>query len=715
MSDASVRPVEKPSRRGGRGPRRLEDPVQFLPGVGPRRGEAIARLGVRTVGDLLLYFPFRHERHEQRLIINLEPGIVATIVGQITARRGGESGFARGRGPAQAVRATITDNTGRCSVIWFNAPYVRDRIQPGAIVRLTGKVGEFGGLPQLVNPKVDLLDESAAPADESAPARLEPVYPASAELSSAAIAKLIRANLSALLPLVEEWLPESLRSRRRLGPRRESIEHMHRPTIEADVQAARRRLAYDELLALQLAVQVSRQRRASRHEARALPLTEMIDDRIRRRLPFALTAGQAAAVREIAADLGRDRPMNRLLQGDVGCGKTVVAIYATMIAVANRAQVAIMAPTELLAEQLHQHVERYLAGSRVRRALLIGGLPQRERREVLARIADGSLDVVVGTQALLEPDVAFERLGLVIVDEQHRFGVRQRALMRRKGPDPHTLVMSATPIPRTLAMTVFGDLDVTTIRGLPPGRTPITTRVVVPRQLDAVWQFVRSRIRAGEQVYVVYPIVEDSETLPLRAATSEFRRLAGGVFAGLPIGLLHGRMKPEEKDAVMADFAAGRTSVLVATTVIEVGIDVPNATVIVIQHANRYGLSQLHQLRGRVGRGARPGLCLLLADSEAEAQNARLSVLVQTTDGFKIAEEDLRLRGPGELLGTRQHGLPELRAADLVNDLDLLRQAQEDAAAMLRQDPELRDPCVAAIRRELAARYSDRMGLAGTA
>ncbi len=700
----------------------MDDPIRFAAGVGPRRAALFEAIGVRTLADLVEYFPFRHERRHLRTIEDLELGQIATVVGRISSlrvrglsRRSSSRTDAPNRGISRgpAVQATLIDNTGRCPVIWFNARWLADRLEPGATVRLTGKVSEFDGRPQLVNPRLEFLREDTSPPPRDAPSCLDPVYRAVAGLPAPAIARTVRANLDRVLPHVADWYPDDYRTARRLASRAAALRAMHLPRHEDDLAAARRRLAYDELLLLQLAVQSARRRRQTAHAA-SLPLTPEIDRRIRRRLPFRLTPGQDRAVEQIAADLAGDRPMNRLLQGDVGCGKTLVAVHAALVAIANRAQVALMAPTEILAEQLFRSFDRFLTGSRVRRDFLIGGLSATRRRELRARIAAGELDLVVGTQALVERDVEFARLGLVIVDEQHRFGVRQRATIRCKGPDPHYLVMTATPIPRTLAMTVFGDLDVSTIDGLPPGRCPIRTRIVLPEETDRAWAFVRSRIATGERAFVVYPLVDESETLPLRAASREHERLSRDTFAGLPVGLLHGRMKTDEKQRVMSDFAAGRTVVLVATTVVEVGIDVPQATVMVVQHAERYGLSQLHQLRGRVGRGRRAGYCLLMAGSRAAADNARLSVLASTTDGFRIAEEDLRLRGPGEFLGTRQHGLPELRVADLLADGPILRAAKQDAATLLRDDPTLSHPGYEALRRTLLARYAEALNLAAT-
>ncbi|MFO0974352.1 MAG: ATP-dependent DNA helicase RecG [Phycisphaerae bacterium] len=701
MSAARAAP---PARRAATG----HDAVQYLTGVGPRRAAAMAELGIHTVDDLLEYFPFRHAVYQPTHIGHLEPGQSACVVGQISAVR------ARGFGAGPSLVATIQDNTGRCRAAWFNAPYLADRLARGAYVRLLGDVSDYDRAAQLINPRVELLSDEPEPLRESSPPVIEPVYHATQQLASGLFARLIGEQLAANPPTLPEWHPESFLVEHGWPTRSAALIELHRPASLARLEAARQRVAFDELFVLQVVVQLVRRWRRRAASARPLAVSELIDGRIRARLPFALTAGQDHAVREIAADLARPRPMHRLIQGDVGSGKTLVAVYAALAAIARRAQVAVMAPTEVLARQLFRNFDRYLAGSRVRRGLLVGSSPPRERRALVSHAAHGLLDLLVGTHALIEGDVKFARLGLVIIDEQHRFGVAQRAAVRRKGPRPHTLLMTATPIPRSLAMTVLGDLDVTTIRGLPPGRKPIDTAVVPPARLPAAWARARSHLANGERAYIVYPLVEESDALPLRAATAEFRALAAGPLAGFPVGLLHGRMKSDEQQRVLADFAAGRVVALVCTTVIEVGVDVPEATLMIVQHAERFGLSQLHQLRGRVGRGDRPGVCLLLTSRAADADNARLAVLAGERDGFRIAEEDLRLRGPGELLGTRQHGLPELRVANLLTDAPLLELARDKAGAILREDPGLDRPQNRALKSFIARRYGARLEFAAT-
>ncbi|HEY3246607.1 MAG TPA: ATP-dependent DNA helicase RecG, partial [Phycisphaerae bacterium] len=524
-----------------------------------------------------------------------------------------------------------------------------------------------------------------------------------------------------------------------------AIQRYHRPTQADDVQIARRRLAYDEFLILQLAVQLRRQFRKQHASAPAIIVTPEIDRRIRARLPFQLTPGQNQVVAAITSDLARTQPMNRLLQADVGAGKTAVAVYAALATVANRRQVAIMAPTEILAEQHRAKFGAYLEGSRVRVGYLVGGQSKAARQHTLRSVAAGEIDVLIGTHALLETGVRFAACGLVVVDEQHKFGVFQRSAILNKpaAQQAHYLVLTATPIPRTLALTLFGDLDVSVIPDGPPGRQPITTRVVQAEEIAPVWDFVRQRLAAGEQAYVVYPLVDESDRLPLQAATREYEHLKHAVFADFGVDLLHGRMSTAEKTAVMNRFRTGASRVLVATTVIEVGVDVPAATIMVVQHAERYGLSQLHQLRGRIGRGARKSYCILVdhgsqisdfrsqipelnrhardqseiarrkSETDSRRGLARLEIMARTADGFQIAEEDLRLRGPGEVVGARQHGLPTLKVADLLSDLELLDWARADAARIVEADGRLSQPRFAALRAQVIARHGETAALTG--
>jgi len=685
----------------------LDSPVQYLSGVGPSRAALLANLGIHTVGDLALHLPFRYEREPEACSVGeLVLGEVCTVIGGVMSVRS-HGGFRR-----PSIVAKVVDATGQCTARWFNAAWVRNQIAPGDTIRISGTVGDYRGRPQFVNPTLQVIGDED---DETVAARqrLLPVYRATEGLTSVQIARLLERTLPAVVDQVAEWFDDAHRQKRALPVRRTALQRAHQPIHLQDATVARRRLAYDELFLMQLAI--LRKRRLARSSVRGFPIanTDEIDRRICRRFPFKLTAAQRRAIDQIVADLATPIPMNRLLQGDVGAGKTVVALYAALLTVAHRYQVAIMAPTEILAEQHYRSIERYLVNSRVRTVLLVGGLSRADRTEHIERIGKGEVDLVIGTQALLERDVEFRRLGLVIIDEQHKFGVVQRAIIRSKATEgrPHYLVMTATPIPRTLALTLFGDLDVSVIDALPPGRKPIRTRYVPPGDAEQAWAFVRERIEAGEQVFVVYPLVEESEAMPLAAATAEVDRLRADVFPGRRVGLLHGRMRSDEKDDIMRQFASGEIDVLAATTVVEVGIDVPNATVMVVQNAERFGLSQLHQLRGRIGRGSKPGYCLLMAQDPGDTARSRLSALVRTTDGFRIAEEDLLLRGPGDLMGgQRQHGF-DLRVADLIADVDLLTQARDDAAVLLAADPNLADPAHAVIRTELQRAMAGRFEL----
>lgn len=683
----------------------LDTDVQFVKGVGPNRAAAFAGLGIRTVADLIEYFPFRHElRPKSQPIGSLELGVVATVVGALQRVR------SKGSSTGQMIGGEVVDGTGSCRVRWFNSPFLTDRLHIGQVVRITGKVDVYNDRASFTNPQLILIEDEGDPFADDHDCFV-PVYPGTAALPGKQIAKVISQVLDDASQMVVDFLPRTIRERRTLPPRRTAILRYHKPTAPDDVTVAHRRLAYDEFLLCQLAVQISRRLLAVGQKAHSIITTDDIDRRIRRRFPFELTAGQNRAVSDIRSDLARSVPMNRLLQADVGAGKTAVAVYAALAAIADRRQVALLAPTEVLAAQHRAKIERYLAGSRVKLGYLVGSTPGAARTALLQALVKGEIDFLIGTHALIEQDVQFRDLSLAIIDEQHKFGVAQRARLRGKGASPHTLVLTATPIPRTLAMTVFGDLDVSTIDGVLPGRQPVVTRLVPAEKVDEAWKFVRSRLARGDQAYVVYPLVEESEDLPLKAASVEVDRLARSVLLGYRLALLHGRMRPSEKADVMQRFREGAIQVLVTTTVIEVGIDVPNATVMVIQHADRYGLSQLHQLRGRIGRGSKTSYTLLLSDSANEASRARLNILCETTDGFRIAEEDLRLRGPGEMLGTRQHGMPTFKVADLIADFHLLEHARDDAADILGADAELRRPENARLRKAVVQRYADMLAL----
>ena len=682
----------------------LDTPVQYVKGVGPYRAEQLAGLGVATVEDLLNYFPRRFDLRRQAQPIDSLRGdesavTVAGVVREVDYRPYGRKPF---------FSCMLEDDTGWVLVKWFHGGYLRGRIRPGIHIAVSGKVSVYREHLQLINPRHQILwDPEGAylTSDE-----LLPVYPAAGKIPSGLIGRFVKTILPDVPRLIPRWHEDAALARRDLPDRASAIAAMHRPEDKDAWARARRRLAYDEFLLMQLGIGLQRMRAVSR-PAHALKIDQNVDRRIRARFPFALTVAQDRAVAEIAADLRRARPMNRLLQGDVGSGKTVVALYAALAAVASRKQAAIMAPTEILARQHHAKVARYLADSRVRVALLVGAQKPAERADILARLAAGEIDVVVGTHAMIGPEVRFRALALAVVDEQHKFGVRQRVGFRAKGHAPHCLVMTATPIPRTLALTVFGDLDVSVIDAMPPGRGKTTTHLVPPgRQAEAI-DAVRDRLRAGQQAYFVYPLVAAKEAQPLTAAEEAYERLAQEEFSEFAVGLIHGQMPTAAQQEVMRRFAAGEVQVLVASTVVEVGLDVPNANVMVIAHAERFGLAQLHQLRGRIGRGPADAECILLSGSKSPLAAERLRVLAETPDGFQIAEADLRLRGPGEFFGTRQHGLPELKVGDLIADFDLLRDARRDAFAIVGADPDLSAPAHQVLRAELLKAYEGRLGL----
>jgi ATP-dependent DNA helicase RecG len=705
-------------------PLRLTTPLAQLPGVSKRRAELFSRLAIATVADLLRHLPMRYEHESaEGAIRDLPVGSVGSARGMIAAVRWVGP---PGRGRKGRFEATIQDDTGRLSLTFFNAPYLRDKLHPGMMVRVQGKPAVYGPYLQMINPRWERLDDAdAAPAAQE---RLRPVYPATDQLPSRIIEQLIERSLPDALALLNDPLPASLLQHHAMPALPLAYQWIHQPRTLDDAKAARRRLAFNELLLLQLGIAMKRAYVHNRLLAPALRHSDAIDEHIRNRFPFELTPAQHAVIQQIVADLIQPRPMNRLLQGDVGAGKTVVALYALLLAVANRKQGALMAPTELLAEQHYLSITRMLEGSNVRVALLTASQAsaRAERAALLARIEAGEVDLVIGTQALLTESVRFNDLAVVVIDEQHRFGVMQRAAFRisegktapadnGKRHVPHHLVMTATPIPRTLSLTVFGDLDVSTIHGLPPGRTPINSRVVTADKTDEVYQYLRRRLDDGEQAYVVVPMIDDEqETAKQLKSVHEHTKLLQDKYCqGLRVAAVHGRLKRQTRQAIMQRFRRGEIHVLVATTVIEVGVDVPNATVMVIEHAERFGLAQLHQLRGRIGRGThgRKSLCVFIAQPTTPDAEQRIHAIASTTDGFKIAELDLQIRGMGDFFGTRQHGLPPLRVAEIPGDMDLLHLARRDAQQMMRDDPNLSSDQYHLLRRVLLQQYGEALGL----
>ncbi|EDY38030.1 ATP-dependent DNA helicase RecG [Cyanobium sp. PCC 7001] len=694
-------PVASPAQAAGglatRGALDPEAPLGTIRGVGPRTAARLAQLGLFVVRDLVHYYPRDYLDYAHRVrIAGLEVGRTATIVA--TVRRC--QAFTSPRNPNLGIlELQLSDPTGRLRVsrffagrrfaspAWLKAQ--QRQYPPGASVAVSGLVKETPYGPAFQDPLIEVLESPQATVRSPVIGRLLPVY----GLTEGLGADRLRQAIAAVLPQVRQWddpLPQALRHAHGLVGRAEALEQIHAPADQEQLQAGRHRLVFDEFLLLQLGL-LQRRRELTRSPSPPLqsPVHDSLMARFLELLPFQLTPAQQRVIAEIRADLAREQPMARLVQGDVGSGKTVVAIAALLTAIDAGCQGALMAPTEVLAEQHYQKLCAWLPQLHVSCALLTGSTPARRRRRLLEDLANGQLQMLVGTHALLEDPVAFARLGLVVVDEQHRFGVAQRDRLLAKGLQPHLLTMTATPIPRTLALSVHGDLDVSQIDGLPPGRTPIQTRLLRAGERDEAYQLIRKEVSRGQRAYVVLPLVEESEKLDLRSAVEVHQQLSEAIFPDLCVGLLHGRMASADKQAALAAFAAGESQVLVSTTVVEVGVDVPEASVMVVEHAERFGLAQLHQLRGRVGRGAAASHCLLVNHSRNALARQRLDVLVRSSDGFEIAEMDLRLRGPGQVLGTRQSGLPDLALASLTDDGSVLEQARAVAQEILAADPEL--------------------------
>jgi ATP-dependent DNA helicase RecG len=680
-----------------------ELPVRYARGVGPARAQLLERLGVRTVAELLYRLPRRLEdRSHLRPIAQLAGGTTDTVQGMVSRVTQFRP---RRRRDLVLVKAAVTDGTGVLQAVWYNQPYLARQLPVGGRVILHGRVVRRGGEVQMVSPEFEVV-EDGEDAETLHAGRIVPVYGSTEGLSQRTLRGIVARALDDHAGSVEEWMPAEILAHYGFPSLGEALREAHFPQSLPSWETARNRLVFEELLLFQLLV--LRQRAAWTAETRAVPYGDAgpLLARFLGSLPYRLTAAQRRVLGEILRDLDGPHPMNRLLQGDVGSGKTVVAAAALLRAVGGGAQGALMAPTEILAEQHYLTLRRLLEPLGVTVQLLVGSLPRAERQEALARASDGRADVVVGTHALIEEDVAFHRLGLVVVDEQHRFGVAQRAALRRKGERPDVLVMTATPIPRTLALTLYGDLDVSVLDELPPGRSPIRTVHRAGQLRPKVYEFVRAQVAQGRQAYIVCPLIEESDKLQAEAATELASRLREGPLRGLRVEVVHGRLRVEERDRVMEALRAGEIDVLVATTVIEVGIDVPNATVMVIEDADRFGLAQLHQLRGRVGRGAHQSYCILVADPRTEEARARLRVMVETTDGFQIAQRDLELRGVGELLGgRRQHGISDFRVADLLRDHRWVERAREEALRIVAQDPALGRPEHRGLALALRARF----------
>ncbi len=680
----------------------MRTPVQYLPGVGPQRAVRYGKLGVHFAHEFLFLFP--RDYHDMSQIcsaIDLQEGEPVSLTGTID-----EIDLRKTRNDGTILAILVRTEGDFVRAMWFNQTYAKDRFRESDRVLLSGVPKKQGLRWEFVHPQMRRLEP-----DEEAHGQIVPLYPLTEGLRQHEVRRAMRPVVEALAPQLEEVFPEAFRQQFRLCRLADAIRQIHLPSNQAELEAARRRFVFQELLVLQLALAIRRRQQQSRGSI-ALPRDARVDARIRRLFPFPLTAGQERVIAEICADMSREIPMNRLLQGDVGSGKTVVAIYAMLVAVVGKCQAALMTPTEVLASQHFDSLRKILAAAQVRVRLLSGSLTPAERRETLAAVKVGDVDLVVGTQAMLHAELDFPKIGLVVIDEQHKFGVKQRARLRGDGPQPHYLVMTATPIPRTVAMVSYGDLDVSTLDDHPPGRQSMNTYLGNDEERDKWWSFFRRKLREGRQGYVITPVVTSAdEQSQLTSLEESFESLCNGELEAFRLDLIHGGMSAERKQQAMEDFRNRQTQVLVATSVVEVGVDVPNASVMTIENGERFGLAQLHQLRGRIGRGTHPGFVCIFSKSASDESRERLMAFQSTTNGFELAELDFKLRGPGDLMGTRQHGMPPMRVADLRRDEAELLEARTAAHELTKNDPELNATEFEKLRSQVLNRYGKVLNL----
>jgi ATP-dependent DNA helicase RecG len=682
-----------------------EIPIQFIKGVGPAKAKLLANLGVTSVEDLLYLFPHRYEDRSQFTpIAMVQPGVPQTVCGQVmTARR---NFYSKNR----AVEVVVQDKSGRISCVWFNQPYLVNIFKEGQEIVLYGRVDIFKNRLQMVVPDFELI----ATEDRSLNmGRIVPVYPLTKGITQRYLRKLMDQCLDLHGRDLQDILPEKIRRKHYLDPIFQSIRQLHFPLNSVQQQKAVDRIAFEEFFLFQICV-ILRRFSMVHKKGIAHQVDNRLIEQFRASFPFTLTSAQNKAIEDMAFDMAQGRPMLRMVQGDVGSGKTVVAFFGCVVAKMNSKQAAIMAPTEILAQQHFFNFQKLLGKGlfkNLRVALLISSIPAKEKKLLYQKLKDGAIDLIIGTHALLEETVAFKELSFVVIDEQHKFGVNQRALLTAKGGNPDILIMTATPIPRTLCLTLYGDLDVSVINELPPGRGTIKTYAFPMQKAQGVYQKVRELVLKGTQAYIIYPLVEESEKLDLKSAKDQFAHLQKFEFQGLRLGLVHGQMSRDEADTVMEQFKKHELDILVATTILEVGIDIPNANIMVIEHAERFGLSQLHQLRGRIGRGKQDAMCILVGDPLTQEGKMRLEAIVATTDGFKIAEQDLKIRGPGHYFGRHQHGLNELKMSNPITQIEILEKAREDAIILTQNDSQLKAGEHRLIRDTIKKRYPQYLDL----
>lgn len=685
----------------------LDLPIQYIKGVGPKKAFLLQKLGIKTVKDAVYYLPFQYEdRRNRKKIFEIQPGEPVSIEGKIV-----QINETKPKPNLSILEIVVSDKTGFIKAKWFNQGYLKKIFKEKQSIRIFGKPQlDFRGVYlEILNPHYELTDDDSNSTD----CRIVPVYRLTEGISQKQLQSIIENTLDFALPFIEDYVPENIIKKLEMPSLREAISNVHSPPENVDIKLLNewksiyhRRLVFNEMFLLQLGILLLKRNRLAEKGLSLKPEGKLLQ-KFLSQIPFKLTSAQKRVIDEIVADMGKPTPMNRLLQGDVGSGKTFVALAAMLTAVECGYQAALMAPTEILAEQHFFNISNMLKGLPVNVTILTS-LYNRGAN----LIASGAADIVIGTHALIQEGIIFRKLGLVVIDEQHRFGVIQRALLKKKGTSPDTLVMTATPIPRTMALTVYGDLDYSVLDELPPGRKPVITKVVDSENKKLIYRMIEDEINSGGQVYVVYPLIEESETMDLKSATQGYEALQR-IFPSFKVGLLHGKMPAKQREEVMRDFRNGKIDILVATTVIEVGVDVPNATLMIITHAERFGLAQLHQLRGRVGRGQRPSKCILIPYKTTEEAKLRLRAMINYTDGFKIAEEDMKIRGPGEIFGVKQSGMPDLKIADFLRDRDILEIARTEAERLLQENPTLK--AVSSLQAQLQEYWRDRVDIFMTA